>query len=150
MKFYILDISGSPRNAITVYLCNFLIKCKLFSPFAAGYYKIWKKERKVISFKNCKLKCFFLPNISSPPPPNIGPSNFSFVRIYTQGVWTGFYGIYEIIISIPWRIDWKNSQQHTAKQIADSTNGIVFLPIFFEFLPKSFLKHTLLQRTLDF
>ena len=27
-----------------------------------------------------------------PPPPNIGPSNLSFVRIYAQGVLTGFYG----------------------------------------------------------
>ena len=32
----------------------------LFLPFvAAVYYKIWKKERKVISLTYCKLKCFF-------------------------------------------------------------------------------------------
>ena len=44
-------------------------------PFvAAGYYKMWKKERKVISFTDCKLKC------PPSPLPNIGPSNLSFVR----------------------------------------------------------------------
>ena len=54
-----LDVFGSPGNAITVYLCYFFIKQMLIPPFVAtGYYKISKKEAKVISLTDSKLKCF--------------------------------------------------------------------------------------------
>ena len=65
-KIYTLDVFENPGNAIVVYLC---------------YNK----------FNRLQIEVFFLPNIS--PPLNIGPSNLSFVRIYAQGVLTGFYGI---------------------------------------------------------
>ena len=67
----------------------------------------WKKRKGRLA--DCKLKCFSFriskikprpphvynspPPPPPPPPPNIGPSNLSFVRIYAQGVLTGFYGI---------------------------------------------------------
>ena len=58
-KIYILGVSGSPGNAIVVDLCYVLIKKMLFLPFVdAVIYKIWKKERKVISLADCKLKYF--------------------------------------------------------------------------------------------
>ena len=60
----------------------------------------WKKEIKV-SLTDCKLKCF--PHDYKPPPfispPNIFPSNLFFVRIYTQGVLTGYYSISRKILS---------------------------------------------------
>ena len=67
-------------------------------------YHLWllvitKKERKKSNkFNRLQIEVLFLPNISPPvyinlpPPPNIDPSNLSFVRIYAQGVLTGFYG----------------------------------------------------------
>ena len=40
---------------------------------------------------------FFLPNIKPLVyKPNIGSSNLSFVRVYDQGVLTGFYGIFDL------------------------------------------------------
>ena len=50
--------------------------------------KSGKKESN--KFSKFQIKVFFPPKVS-PPPPNIGPSNLSFLRIYAQGVLTGFY-----------------------------------------------------------
>ena len=49
------------------------------------------KRKKSNKFTRLQIEVFFLPNIS--PPPNIGPSNLSFVRIYAQGMLTGFYSM---------------------------------------------------------
>ena len=74
----------------------FVTSLFIFLPFvAAGYYKIWKKERKLIILTDCKLS-----KLKWPPPkyklplsPNISPSNLSNVRIYAQVVSMGFYGL---------------------------------------------------------
>ena len=64
----------------------------------------WKKESKV-SLTDCKLKCFSS-RIWAPPlslhksPPNIGQSNLSFVRIYAQGVLTGFYDMFAVYVYV--------------------------------------------------
>ena len=50
-----------------------------------------EKRKKSNTFNRLQIEVFSLPNISSPPP-NIGPSNFSFVCIYVQSVFMGFYG----------------------------------------------------------
>ena len=57
------------------------------------YISTGKKSNK---FNRLQIEVFFVPNISPPvyePPPNRGPSNFSFVRIYAQGVLTWIHGI---------------------------------------------------------
>ena len=54
------------------------------------------EKRKKSKFNRLQIEVFFLPIITPLPyisPPNIGPSNLSFARIYAQGVLTGFYGI---------------------------------------------------------
>ena len=48
-----------------------------------------KKKKKSNEFNILPIGEFFLANIS---PLNIGPSNLSFVHIYTKGVLTGFFG----------------------------------------------------------
>ena len=48
-----------------------------------------EKIKKSNKFNRFQIGVFFFPNI----PPNIGPSNLPFVRIFAQGVLTGFYGI---------------------------------------------------------
>ena len=53
---------------------------------------LYRKKRKK-KFNRLQIEVFFHPSICPPPISNIGPSNLSFVRIYAQGVLTGFYGI---------------------------------------------------------
>ena len=53
---------------------------------------ILEKRKKSNNFNRLQIEVFLHPNIS-PPSPNIGRSNLSFVHIYAQGVLTGFYGI---------------------------------------------------------
>ena len=58
------------------------------------FHEIYRNTaRKVISSTDCKLKCFSSRIEVPPVSPNIDPSNLPFVRIYAQGVLTGFYGI---------------------------------------------------------
>ena len=61
----------------------------------------WKKGKKR-KFNRLQIEVPFLPSISlpPPPPPNIGSLSFSFVRIYAQGVLTGFYRIWPKIFII--------------------------------------------------
>ena len=81
-------------------LVSFLLILNIFHILHVKYARIralyWKKERKVISLRDCKLKCFSSVILACPyiRPPRIGPSNFSFVFIYAQGVLTEFYSIY--------------------------------------------------------
>ena len=63
------------------------------------YALCWKKERKV---GLTGYRSVFSPEYKTHlyiSPPNIGPSNLSFVHIYAQGILTGFYGMY-IYISV--------------------------------------------------
>ena len=53
-------------------------------------YTAKSKFSKFSKFNRLQIEVLFLPNIN---PPYIGPSNLSFVRIYVQGVLTGFYGM---------------------------------------------------------
>ena len=59
---------------------------------------ILEKRKKSNKFNRLLIEVFFLQNISplyiSPPPsPEYIPSNLSPVRIYAQGILTGFYGM---------------------------------------------------------
>ena len=54
------------------------------------------EKRKKSKFNRLQIKVFFLPNIPPPvykSPPNIGPSNLPFARLYAQSVLKGFYRI---------------------------------------------------------
>ena len=54
-------------------------------------------RKKVIGLIDCKLKCF-PSRMYAPlsPPPNIGPSNLSFVRIYVHA-FMGYYRDFTVI-----------------------------------------------------
>ena len=59
------------------------------------FYKLWLlviiksgKRKKRDKFNRLQIESFFHPDIN---PPNIGPSNLFFDRLYTQGVLTEFY-----------------------------------------------------------
>ena len=56
-----------------------------------------EKRKKSNTFNRLQIEVFSLPNVSSPSP-NIGPSNFSFVCIYTHDVLKGFYGTLPCLI----------------------------------------------------
>ena len=62
-----------------------------------GNYKIWKKRRKSNKFNRLQIELFLHSNISSW---NAEPSNFSFVHVYTQGILTGFYSIFQKFCSL--------------------------------------------------
>ena len=57
-----------------------------------AYYKIWKKKRKSSEFNRLQIEVFLHSNIG---PWNTEPSNLSFPHIYTQGILTGFYDIFQ-------------------------------------------------------
>ena len=58
---------------------------------ATGYYKIWKKVKKLISLTDCKLQInrFFLPNLSPSPSQNVCPSNQLCPYIRPVFIWKG-------------------------------------------------------------
>ena len=73
-------------------LVSFLLMSNIFHILHVKYARIralyWKKERKVIRLRDCKLKCFSSVILA------YLYINLSFVFIYAQGVLTEFYGIY--------------------------------------------------------
>ena len=73
-------------------LVSFLLISNIFNILHVKYARIqalyWKKERKVIRLRDCKLKCFSSVILA------YLYVNLSFVFIYAQGVLTEFYSIY--------------------------------------------------------
>ena len=73
-------------------LVSFSLILNIFHILHVKYARIralyWKKERKVIRLRDCKLKCFSSVILA------YLYVNLSFVFIYAQGVLTEFYGIY--------------------------------------------------------
>ena len=101
-----------------VFIFNFIVNFKYSGVFTVNFEHIshlarrekcqnnvpytGKKKEKFNRLQS-EVFCVFLPEYElppiplSPPPPNIGPSNLFFVRIYAQGILTRFYGIYVVL-----------------------------------------------------